>query len=98
MFEETGYSLLGFIKRNNDLQAVLKQAFVISDSPVNLEEVKLFLEFNGFSNTRSNDYYNKSLGLILEDIHDENVIMNSGVMFFIDTVFYVNLEGDNNGS
>lgn len=91
LFEETSYELVGFAKRDDNLQAVLKQAFVISDSPVNLQDVKAFLEFNGFINTRRNDYYNKSTGLILEDIHDENVIMNSGIIFFIDTVFYVDL-------
>ena len=84
--------MIGFSKRGEDLQAVLKQAFVISDAPVDLTAVKDFLEFNGFMNTRRNDYYNKELGLILEDIHDENVIMNSGIMFFIDTVFYIDLE------
>ncbi|NML37321.1 hypothetical protein HHL17_08930 [Chitinophaga sp. G-6-1-13] len=26
--------------------------------------------------------------MILEDIHDENVIVNSNTLFFIDTVFY----------
>ncbi len=94
LFEETSYELLGFTKRNDVLQAVLKQAFVISTSPVNLSEVKAFLEYNGFINTRRNDYYNKNIGLILEDIHDENVIMNSGIIFFIDTVFYVDLPGN----
>lgn len=92
LFEETSYQLIGFSKRGEDLQAVLKQAFVISDAPVDLTAVKDFLEFNGFMNTRRNDYYNKELGLILEDIHDENVIMNSGIMFFIDTVFYIDVE------
>lgn len=91
IFEETSYQLLGFTKRDNALQAALKQPFVISDSPVDLLEVRAFLEYNGFVNTRRNDYYNKSLGLILEDIHDENVIMNSGFIFFIDTVFYVDI-------
>ena len=73
------------------LKAVLQQNFVLSDSPVDMRAVKSFLEYNGFENTKRNDYYNKELGLILEDIHDENVIMNSGVMFFIDTVFYISL-------
>lgn len=36
----------------------------------------------------TNNYYNKELGLILEDIHDENVIVKSNTLFFIDTVFY----------
>lgn len=92
LFEETSYQLIGFSKRGEDLQAALKQSFVISDAPVDLSAVKEFLEFNGFLNTRRNDYYNKQLGLILEDIHDENVIMNSGIMFFIDTVFYIDVE------
>ena len=35
-----------------------------------------------------NDYFNKELGLILEDMHDENIIVNSNKLFFIDTVFY----------
>lgn len=30
----------------------------------------------------------KELGLILEDMHDENVLVNSDTLFFIDTVFY----------
>ena len=30
----------------------------------------------------------KELGLILEDMHDENVLVNSETLFFIDTVFY----------
>ena len=30
----------------------------------------------------------KELGLILEDMHDENVLVNADTLFFIDTVFY----------
>ncbi|HEY4061094.1 MAG TPA: hypothetical protein VGM30_04300 [Puia sp.] len=74
--------------KNNSLQAVLRQPFIISDGPVDLSYVKELLAFNGFTNTRRDDYYNEELGLILEDIHDENVIMNFDTVFFIDTVFY----------
>jgi hypothetical protein len=91
LFEETYYTLKGFILEGSILKAVLQQNFVFSHDPVDLKAVKSFLEYNGFKNTSRNDYYNKELGLILEDIHDENVIMNSGVMFFIDTVFYIDL-------
>jgi hypothetical protein len=89
LFEDTSYELKGFIQSDLSLKAVLKQKFIPSDAPVDIVEVKNFLEFNGFSNTRRNDYFNKELCLILEDIHDENVIMNSGNIFFIDTVFYI---------
>lgn len=88
LFKDTAYAFLGFTDKNNCLQAVLRQAFIRSDAPVDLADVKKLLAFNGFENTRRNDYYNKELGLILEDIHDENVIVNSETLFFIDTVFY----------
>ena len=91
LFAETHYELIGFTKREGALQAILQQPFIVSDSTVNLDDVKVALEYNGFRNTRRNDYYSEELGLILEDIHDENVIVNSGFLFFIDTVFYVNM-------
>lgn len=51
--------------------------------------MKLFLNHNGFKNTRNNDYINPELGLISEDLHDENVLTQNGVLYFIDTVFYL---------
>lgn len=60
-----------------------------SDEATNLEKVKEFLTNNGFKNIRNNDYYNEDLGIILEDLHDENVLTQNGILFFIDTVFYI---------
>ena len=37
----------------------------------------------------NHDYYNASLGIILEDLHDENVLTQDGILYFIDTVFYL---------
>ncbi len=53
-----------------------------------LADIKKFLVFNGFGNSRRNDYVHEELDLILEDMHDENIIVNSETLFFIDTVFY----------
>jgi hypothetical protein len=47
---------------------------------------------NGFVNTKNHDYYNESLGIILEDLHDQNVLTKNGKLFFIDTVFYLKPE------
>ena len=47
------------------------------------------MENNDFTLKKNNDYYSKSLGLIAEDLHDENVLTKDGVLFFIDTVFYI---------
>ncbi|MBW8683123.1 putative polyvalent protein kinase domain-containing protein [Chitinophaga rhizophila] len=93
LFPNTAYSFLGFIEIEDDFFAVLKQPFVTADDVVDLLDVKKLLAYNGFENTLrkglpTNNYYNKELGLILEDIHDENVIVKSNTLFFIDTVFY----------
>ena len=87
-FPDTAYELLGFYSDNEILYAVVRQKFVKSDEATNLEKVKEFLMNNSFKNIRNNDYYNEDLGIILEDLHDENVLTQNGILFFIDTVFY----------
>ncbi|MGN6293558.1 MAG: hypothetical protein ACTHMV_12515 [Chitinophagaceae bacterium] len=88
IFQNTAYELLGFTSVEGILYAVLKQPFIISYGRVELEDIETLLEFNGFENSRRNDYVHKELGLILEDMHDENVLLNSNTLFFIDTVFF----------
>ena len=48
-----------------------------------------FLLYNGFQLKKNNDYFNADLGLIFEDLHDENVLSDKGILFFIDTIFYI---------
>jgi len=71
------------------LNAIVMQEFIMTSETTNLNIVKDFLEYNKFLNNRNNDYINKELGLILEDIHDENVLCSNGILYFIDTVFYL---------
>ena len=88
LFANTTYSLLGFSEINGSLCALLQQQFIEGEQ-AELENIKDLLTFNGFENTRRQDYYNKEFGLVLEDMHDENVIVKEDVLFFIDTVFYI---------
>lgn len=88
-FPDTAYELIGFYMNSNTLYAVVKQRFVKLDQLTDLREVKSFLGNNGFENIRNNDYYNPFLGIILEDLHDENVLTQKGILYFIDTVFYI---------
>ncbi|SFW70437.1 putative polyvalent protein kinase domain-containing protein [Chitinophaga sancti] len=88
LFPNTAYIFLGFTESDGILKAVMQQPFIIADDQVDLNDVKQLLAFNGFENIKRNDYKNSALGILLEDIHDENVISNKGVLFFIDTVFY----------
>ncbi len=91
-FPDTAYELLGFAKESNNLYAVVKQPFVTITQATDLNQVKSFLESNGFINTRNNDYINYDLGIILEDLHDENVLTKNDILYFIDTVFYLTNE------
>ncbi|HVY76197.1 MAG TPA: hypothetical protein VG890_15310 [Puia sp.] len=88
LFPNTNYSLLGFSESDGKLAAVLSQSFIEGEQ-AKLEDIKAFLSFNGFENTKRQDYYNREFELVLEDMHDENVISRQGILFFIDTVFYI---------
>ena len=89
-FPETAYHLIGFYKTpENVLYALVEQAYIKATEPTKLENVKEYLLNNGFECTKNNDYYNKNLGIILEDLHDENVLTANGLLYFIDTVFYI---------
>lgn len=88
-FPDTAYQLLGFYMDSSGLYSVVSQAFVKATEPTDIANVKEFLTSNGFVNHRNNDYNNPELGIILEDLHDENVLTENGVLRFIDTVFYL---------
>lgn len=88
-FPATTYDFLGFKFIDNILYAVVKQEFILSTEITDLNFVKQFLSYNGFSNNRNNDYINNDLGIIFEDLHDENVLSKNGILYFIDTIFYL---------
>lgn len=79
----------GFTKENDILYAVVQQSYVEITHDTDLKQIGAFLQSNGFTNTRNNDYFNPDLGIILEDLHDENVLTKNDILYFIDTVFYL---------
>ena len=89
-FPDTAYNLVGFYKSDTDiLYALVEQNYVESTQVTDLSQVQEFLQINGFDNTRNNDYFHPELGIILEDLHDENVLTSHDILYFIDTVFYI---------
>jgi mutator protein MutT len=90
-FPDTAYELIGFTLQYNDLRPVLLQKYVLIDegTVADLNLLKERLAADGFSNTRNNDFKNEDLGIILEDLHEENVVVSNGVEFFIDTAMYL---------
>ena len=88
-FKSTLYDFLGFKIINKTLYAVVKQDFIVATETTNLDELRSFMEYNQFSHIKNNDYQNTELGIIFEDLHDENVLCRNGLLYFIDTVFYI---------
>jgi hypothetical protein len=92
-FPDTAYNLVGFYKSDtNTIYSLVEQNYIESTQDTDLNEVKIFLANNGFENTKNHDYYNPNLGIILEDLHDENVLTANNILYFIDTVFYIKPE------
>ena len=89
-FSDTAYSFLGFHFEDEILSAVVEQPFIKSDQPTNLDNVKTFMISNDFINVKNHDYHHNDLGIILEDLHDENVLTKKDTLYFIDTVFFIN--------
>lgn len=89
LFPATTYELIGFTNNAElNLCAVLQQIYVQGEQ-ASLGNIKNLLTFNGFENIKRHDYYNEEFHLLLEDMHDENIISREGILFFIDTVFYI---------
>jgi hypothetical protein len=89
LFPNTTYTLLGFMEKNNDFYIVVQQPYIESTEKYLFEEIKILMEVNGFRNTRNQDFINDELGIIVEDLHDENVLKQKGIYFFIDTAIYI---------
>jgi Ser/Thr protein kinase RdoA (MazF antagonist) len=89
LFPQTAYSLQGFLMDNKMLHAVVRQPFIQINQATNPEAVMEFLLANGFKVKKNYDYYHDEMSIILEDVHDENVLMKDNILFFVDTVFYL---------
>jgi hypothetical protein len=76
-----------FLSEGRELQVFLEES-----GSTDLDALANFMQHNGFHNVRGFDYYSKHYGLCIEDLHDENVLTRSGVFFFIDTVFLIDLK------
>jgi len=77
----TSYKLIGFIDKDDSFYCVVKQKFIEETEPTDLLAVKKFMLENGFTNTKNEDYYNSNLGIILEDLHEENVLTKDIIHF-----------------
>jgi hypothetical protein len=88
LFIDTAYSLLGFMKVEDTLHAVLSQQAVNSKQGAIRSQVQDYMAQFGFHHV-GNDHY-ESESLQIQDLHDENVLVGyDGRLYFIDTCIYL---------
>lgn len=89
LFKETKYELLGFIIINKIIYSVVQQDYIAPTEKTKIESIRELMFSKGFSIKKKNDYIHTELGLIIEDLHEENVLVKNESLFFIDTVIYL---------
>jgi Serine/Threonine/Tyrosine Kinase found in polyvalent proteins len=89
LFPETKYELLGFVKVNEILYSAISQDYIESTEKTKLDHVKAYMSSKGFTIKKKNDYIHPDYGIIIEDLHEENVLIKDDTLFFIDTVIYL---------
>jgi len=89
LFPSTAYETIGFTEDEGTFAIITQQSFAILNQGASRETVEPFLNDHGFERYKNDDYYNKNIGVKLEDLHDENVFVDdSENLLFIDPVIY----------
>lgn len=88
LFPATKYTTVGFTTIGETFTVIIQQQFAFLTEGASRSTVEPYLNQHGFSRTKNDDYYNPVLGIILEDLHDENVFLLEGQLLFIDPVIY----------
>lgn len=80
----------GFIEVEGQICVLIEQPWVQVERGATTEEVKEYLAALHFTHLKRDDYYHKEHGIILEDLHDENVFVGSqNNLLFVDPVIYL---------
>ena len=95
LFPETAYTFLGLLVENSEISMVVRQPFAKASKSVagaSRKEVEIWMRDNfGAFRYKNDDYYLPQLDLLIEDLHDENVLVseNGNALLVIDPAIYV---------
>ena len=92
LFPDTQMKLEGFVECDGTLMPVTSQAVIQAVRGATREETQLFMQRLGFApiSGKANDYLHAEQGLIAEDLHDENVLIDiMGSIVILDPVMYL---------
>ena len=90
LFPETTLEFIGLMLVDDDLQAVVIQKALQGVRGANQPEVEVEMNRRGFQRRFADNYYNPDLGILVEDLHDENVLVSpKGSLLIFDPVIYL---------
>jgi len=84
LFPDTKYELVGFTKKRNRLQFIIKQPFVEGRNYRKEDHFPEYMETLGYDQIDDTTYYNKYF--IIKDLHEANVIKTQTGFAFVDTI------------
>jgi len=102
LFPDTAVTLIGFVVAKSltdghvQLQPVFKQGDVVADRGATPSEVKKHMKVLGYTKITGaeHDYINDEAGIVVEDLHDENVLVApDGDLYIVDPVVYLTDDG-----
>jgi hypothetical protein len=89
LFPEAAIKLEGFVETEEGLKPVVSQPDIPANRGATRREVESEMRKLGFRRVRGDDYQ-RSDGIVVEDLHDENVLLDeNGRLAFIDPVIYL---------
>ena len=90
VFPDTALRFVGFTAVRATLQPVVSQTAIRGVRGATRDEVEAEMRKLGFLRRRHDDYFNPTLQILVEDLHDENVLVDAeGDLFIFDPVIYL---------
>ena len=90
LFPETAVRFEGLMLVDEELQPVISQKAFLAVRGASRSEVEEEMQRRGFVRRFADNYYNPDMGILVEDLHDENVLVSSvGSLLIFDPVIYL---------
>ncbi len=90
LFSETAVRFEGFMDYDNLLQPLIRQKALSGVRGATRNEVEAEMALCGFTRRFADNYYSTTLGILVEDLHDEKVLVDAdGDLLVFDPVLYI---------
>jgi hypothetical protein len=90
LFLETVVQFEGLMEIDNELQPVISQKAIAAVRGASRQEVEAEMHKRGFKRVKQDNYIHLNLQILVEDLHDENVLVDAdGDLLIFDPVIYL---------